>query len=101
MTVFPTKHAIGIVSENGAEILIHIGMDTVKLDGKYLTVLVEKGQKIKKGDLLVEFDKDAIEKSGYSTETPIIITNSNDYLDIISMKTGDTTAGDELLTLLC
>lgn len=101
LTVFPTKHAIGIVSENGAEILIHIGMDTVKLDGKYLTVLVEKGQKIKKGDLLVEFDKDAIEKSGYSTETPIIITNSNDYLDIISMKTGDTTAGDELLTLLC
>lgn len=101
LTVFPTKHAIGIVSENGAEILIHIGMDTVKLDGKYLTVLVEKGQKIKKGDLLVEFDKDAIEKSGYSTETPIIITNSNDYLDIISMKAGDTTAGDELLTLLC
>ncbi|QIL46829.1 PTS transporter subunit EIIC [Vagococcus coleopterorum] len=100
LTVFPTKHAIGLISDNGSEILIHIGMDTVKLEGEHFVTHVEEGQKIKKGQLLVEFDIDAIKGKGYSLETPVIVTNTADFLDIIPMETKQTTVGDELLTLL-
>lgn len=100
LTVFPTKHAIGLVSDKGAEVLIHLGMDTVKLEGNYFDVHVEDGQKIIKGDLLVSFNLEAIKGEGYSMQTPIIITNTNDYLDIIPMETLETDSGDELLTLL-
>lgn len=82
-TLFPTYHAIGITFENGIEMLIHIGMDTVNLNGKYFDAKVKQGDSVKKGQLLVTFDKEAIEKEGYSLETPIIITNSDDYLDIL------------------
>ena len=100
MTVFPTKHAIGIISDNGCEILIHLGMDTVKLDGKYFESHVVQGEKVTTGDLLVSFDLEAIKKEGYSMETPVIITNTADYLDIIPMNSKNILAGSEMLTLL-
>lgn len=82
-TLFPTKHAIGITFEDGVEMLIHVGMDTVNLEGEYFQAFVEQGDKVKKGDLLIKFDKEKIIEKGYSIETPIVITNSNDYLDVI------------------
>lgn len=101
MTLFPTKHAIGLVSDNGLELLIHIGLDTVQLDGKYFESFVEQGTKVKRGDKLVTFDIEAIEKAGYSVETPVIVTNTADYLDIIETdKQSDVGNSDELLTVL-
>ncbi|WP_349632582.1 PTS glucose transporter subunit IIA [Neobacillus sp. SuZ13] len=75
MNVFPTKHAIGIKSNQGYEILIHVGMDTVNLKGEGFTVLVKDGEKIKKGQEILKFDLDFIKKSAPSTVTPIIFTN--------------------------
>lgn len=100
LTVFPTKHAVGLISDNGSEILIHIGMDTVRLNGELFEAHVVKDQKIKKGELLISFDLEGIRAKGYSLETPIIITNTNDYLDIIPMTSHEANVGDELLTLL-
>lgn len=101
MTMFPTKHAIGLISDNGLELLIHIGLDTVQLDGKYFDAHVEQGAKVKRGDKLVSFDIKAIEEVGFSVETPVIVTNSADYLDIIETdhKEG-ISSSDELLTVL-
>ena len=82
ITLFPTKHAIGIVSDNGCEVLIHIGMNTVQLNGKYFTSHVQQGDKVKKEQLLVEFDIDHILQEGYNLETPVIITNTKDYSNI-------------------
>ena len=76
---FPTKHAIGILSDEGVEILMHIGMDTVKLEGKGFEGYVSQGDKVKVGDKLISFDIDMIKKAGYVTETPVIITNSDRY----------------------
>ena len=101
MTMFPTKHAIGLISDNGLELLIHIGLDTVQLDGKYFEAHVEQGAKVKRGDKLVSFDIKSIEEAGFSVETPVIVTNSADYLDIIETdhKEG-ISSSDELLTVL-
>ena len=74
---FPTKHAIGILSDEGVEILMHIGMDTVNLEGKGFEGYVSQGDKVKVGDKLISFDIDMIKKAGYVTETPVIITNSD------------------------
>ncbi|WP_349401419.1 PTS sugar transporter subunit IIA, partial [Clostridium perfringens] len=84
-TLFPTKHAIGIVSENGCEILIHIGINTVSLDGKYFESHVSQGDKVKAGQLLVTFEKDKIEKAGYNCEIPMMVTNTFDYLDVFEL----------------
>lgn len=100
MTLFKTKHAIGLVSDNGMELLIHVGLDTVQLDGKYFKNFVEQGDHVKKGDLLLEFDIKAIEEAGYSVETPIIITNSADYLDILENQGNSVKTGEELITAL-
>lgn len=100
MTLFPTLHAIGIVSETGAEVLIHLGLDTVQLDGKGFTAHIKQGAKVKKGQLLVSVDLNTVKEAGYSLVTPIIITNTNDYLDIVTMNQGDVKVEDELLTLI-
>ncbi len=81
--VAPTKHAIGLRSEYGVELLVHIGFDTVTLDGKPFTLHVEDGIKFKKGDLLIEFDKEFIKTQGLQTITPVIITNSSAYREVI------------------
>ena len=98
--IFKTKHAIGLKSEDGAEILIHIGMDTVQLDGKYFTAHVKDGDKVNVGDTLVEFDMDAIKKEGYELITPVIITNTMDYLEIIQKEIKSVNTGDTLITIL-
>lgn len=96
-----SKHAIGLVSKEGTELLIHIGMDTVNLKGKYFEAFVKQGQELAKGDLLLQFDKKAIEEENYSLVTPIIVTNTWDYLDVLaSNKNRTVQAGDELLTIL-
>lgn len=76
-----TKHAIGLLSEDGVEVLIHVGMDTVKMQGRGFNVKTSANSKVKAGDLLLEFDKNAIEKEGYSLITPVVITNADNYED--------------------
>ena len=100
VSLFRTKHAIGFQTESGAEILIHIGIDTVKLDGQHFEAHVESGQKVKKGDRLVSFDIEAIEQAGFEVTTPIIITNSDDYIDVQCIFNQDNIQhGDALLAL--
>lgn len=98
-TVFDTKHAIGLLSEDGVELLIHIGIDTVNLEGKHFTAHVESGQKIKKGDLLVSFDQEMIQREGYDTVTPVLITNTAEFHSIRTEAGGNVKAGDVLLTV--
>lgn len=93
--IFDTKHAITLTSEGGAEILIHIGLDTVSLNGAPFTVHVNSDDKVKKGDLLIEFDMDAIKAAGLETITPVIICNSDDFAGLErfvgkQVKPGDT-----------
>ena len=80
--LFPTKHAVGLVSEDGVEILMHIGMDTVSLDGKGFEAHVSQGDKVKAGDKLISFDMSAIKAAGFPVETPVIITNQDNFLPI-------------------
>ena len=98
--LFPTKHAIGIVTENGAELLIHLGLDTVKLEGEHFTAHIAQGDKVKKGQLMVTVDLDAVKAAGYSMVTPIIVTNTPDYLDIVAMSSTSVNKEEELLTLI-
>lgn len=99
-SVFDTKHAIGLVSDDGVEVLIHVGLDTVELEGKYFTAHVAQGDRVKKGQLLLEFDLDAIKAAGYDTVTPIIISNTDSYLDVLAADAGEINAGDMLLTVV-
>ncbi|WP_026890024.1 beta-glucoside-specific PTS transporter subunit IIABC [Lacrimispora aerotolerans] len=102
MMLFPTKHAVGLMSDNGCEVIIHIGMDTVQLNGKYFEAHVKEGDKVKKGDLLITFDKDAIEKEGYSLDTPVLVTNTKDYMEVVAMNRcgSKVHCGDDVITLL-
>lgn len=81
--LFPTKHAIGLKSDDGIELLIHVGLDTVQLDGKHFSAYVSQGEKVKKGTKLVTFDIEGIQKEGYRTTTPVIVTNTDQYLDVV------------------
>lgn len=92
-------HAVGLTCDNGAELLIHVGIDTVNLDGKHYTGHVEDGQRVKAGDLLLEFDIAAIEKEGYRTITPVIVTNSDDYAEVERKNGAVTACKDMLMTL--
>ena len=96
-TLFPTYHAIGITSETGVEILIHVGMDTVQLEGKYFHPTIKQGDFVKAGQSLLTFEMDNIKEAGYSLITPVIITNTADYLDV--MGTGLENK-DEFITIL-
>ncbi|MDU4937671.1 MAG: beta-glucoside-specific PTS transporter subunit IIABC [Clostridium sp.] len=95
--LFETKHAIGLTGDNGVEILIHIGLDTVKLGGKHFTAHVKSGDKVKAGDLLVEFDIEGIKKEGYDVITPVLVTNTHDYKDILSLIDRDVKEKEELI----
>ncbi|MNM25110.1 PTS system beta-glucoside-specific EIIBCA component [compost metagenome] len=99
-TVFPTGHAIGITSENGAEMLIHVGVNTVRLKGRHFVKRVVEGQKVEKGDLLLEFDVEAIKGEGYDTTTPVIVTNSANYLDVLKTAEEQVQNDDYLLTVV-
>ncbi len=99
-TIFPTLHAMGITSDDGVEMLIHIGMNTVELNGKHFTAKAQQGDKISIGDVLVEFDKDAIAAEGYSIETPVLVTNADDFLDIITEEQKTAEYGDKIITIM-
>ncbi len=88
-TLFDTKHAIGITSTDGIEILIHVGINTVELDGKYYEAYIQEGDKVAAGQLLLEFDMDKIKEDGYDITTPVIITNSDDYKEVEQVVLGD------------
>lgn len=97
---FQSGHAIGLTTEDDIEVLIHIGIDTVSLEGKYFRSYVEKGQHIKQGDLLVEFDLEKIQEAGYDTTTMIVVTNSNDYLDVVPVNKKSINRADDLLAII-
>jgi len=97
---FATGHAIGITTTKGAQVIIHVGMDTVQLNGKGFTPKVKQGDTVKKGDLLLEFDMDFIKGEGYSVVTPVVITNTTAYADVIPTDASSVEIGNDLITLL-
>lgn len=98
-TVFDTGHAINLVSEDGCEVLLHIGIDTVKLGGKFFEVHISNGQKIHKGDLLISFNINEIKKAGFKTTTPLIICNTDDYNEIEVTASGRISVGETILKI--
>lgn len=97
---FKKKHALSVVSDNGAEILIHVGIDTVKLGGQYFTSHIKEGDRVSKGQLLLEFDVDKIRAAGFPTVTPVIVTNTFDYSDVLPLQQGEVHEGEELLRIV-
>lgn len=95
--IFPTKHALGIKSDDGVELLIHVGLDTVKLEGKPFTLFVEEGQKVSQGDKLMEVDFELIKEAGCETATPVAITSKNEF-ELTS--TGEVTVNQEIIKLV-
>ena len=98
-TVFDTKHAVSLISEKGCNMILHIGIDTVKLNGQFLESYVKSGQQVKKGDLLITFDIDEIKKAGYKLTTPMVICNTPDYSEFNHLKAGAITAGEDILEI--
>lgn len=94
-----SHHAVGMESTDGVEILIHVGMDTVKLNGRCFTIHVEEGEQVKKGQLLLEFDIPGIKEAGYEVTTPIVVTNSDEFNDVEMKAEGQVTVGTQLLEL--
>lgn len=99
MMVFETKHAIGLVAENGVEVMIHVGLDTVNMKGEGFTAHVKAGDQVEVGDLLLEVDLEAVKAAGHPTVTPIVITNTANYQAVELIKTGDIQHGDDILTI--
>lgn len=94
-----SKHAVGLHGDNGMEILIHVGIDTVNLQGQYYEAHVKVGDKVRAGDLLLTFDRPAIEAAGYETVTPVLLTNTDDYRDVQAVTGRDVVPGDRVLTV--
>lgn len=99
-TLFPTLHAIGLTADSGIELLIHIGLDTVQMGGKGFTAHIKEGDHVKKGQHIMDVDLNTVKAAGFSTQTPVIITNSSDLLDIIPLDNKTVQAGNELITVL-
>ena len=98
-STFETHHAVGMTTADGAELLMHIGIDTVKLGGKHFTYLVNEGDKVKKGQPLIRFDLEAIKAEGYPVTTPVIVCNTDDYAAVEAKASGTVKQGDALLEL--
>lgn len=98
-TVFPTGHAVALVTEDGAEILIHVGLDTVKLNGKHFTIHVAEEQEVKKGDLLLEADMEQIKAEGYDIITPMVVCNTEEFSEIVPEPSRKVASGDDVLKL--
>ena len=98
-STFETHHAVGMTTADGAELLMHIGIDTVKLGGKHFTYLVNEGDKVKKGQPLIRFDIEAIKAEGYPVTTPLIVCNTDDYAAVAAKASGTVKQGDALLEL--
>ncbi|WP_195940148.1 beta-glucoside-specific PTS transporter subunit IIABC [Romboutsia sp. 1001713B170131_170501_G6] len=99
-TLFPSLHAIGILSDDGVEVLIHIGLNTVQLEGRGFKASVAQGDRIKKGQTILNFDIDVIKEAGYSVVTPIVITNSSQFLDVVQTESKDVELEDNLITII-
>lgn len=97
--VFDTKHAIGITGDQGVELLVHMGLDTVKLEGKGFDVKVKVGDTVKAGDLLAEFDIDFIKKEGYPVTTPVVVSNTDSFEEVSAPAKGDANVGDVIITV--
>ena len=98
-STFETHHAVGMTTDDGAELLMHIGIDTVKLGGKHFTYLVNEGDKVKKGQPLIRFELEAIKAEGYPVTTPLIVCNTDDYAAVAAKASGTVKQGDALLEL--
>ena len=98
-STFETHHAVGMTTADGAELLMHIGIDTVKLGGKHFTYLVNEGDKVKKGQPLIRFELEAIKAEGYPVTTPVIVCNTDDYAAVEAKASGTVKQGDALLEL--
>ena len=98
--LFETKHAISIVSEQGVELLIHIGLDTVNLKGENFKTYVKAGDKVKSGDLLIEFDMEKIKEAGYDTITPIVICNTFEFTDVKENIIGQVKELDQVIEVI-
>lgn len=98
--LFPTFHAVGITSDEGTEILIHIGMDTVQMNAEGFVPHIKQGDKVTKGQLLIEFDIAKIQAAGYSVVTPVVITNSQNYLDVITTEKSTVSSNEQLMTVV-
>lgn len=98
-TIFPTGHAVTITTAEGVELLIHVGLDTVKLAGMHFTKCVSDGDKVKKGDLLLDVDIQKVKEAGYDIITPIVICNTDDYDEIAENICGQVDKGDMVLTI--
>lgn len=96
-TVFETMHAVNLLSDNGCEILLHVGIDTVKLGGKYFTAHVKNGQRVRRGDLLLSFELDKIRASGFAATTPMIVCNTDEYSNVRVTRDGSVDVGDKLM----
>lgn len=96
--IFPTGHAVALHTDEGMDVLIHVGLDTERLDGKYFHVHAEIGQNVKKGDVLIEFDRNAIKEAGYDVTVPILICNSVEFASIKGNVDSTVAELDELIT---
>ncbi len=99
VTLFPTGHAVGLKSDEGVEVLVHIGMDTVSLDGDGFTIHAQADQVVKQGDLLVEFDIDKIKEAGLEAVTPVVITNTNDYSEVRDIASETIEVGQDIIQI--
>ena len=99
-SMFRTGHAIGLTSDQGAEVLIHVGLDTVKLDGQYFHPKVQNDQPVKVGDVLLEFDIEAIKSAGFDLTTPVLVSNSDDFIDVLTLNNSAVSEGSPLLAVL-
>ena len=98
-TMFPTGHAAAVTGDNGAAVLIHVGLDTVNLKGEYFTIHAADGQDVKKGDLLMEADIEKIKEAGYDVITPVIVCNPEEFSEIQMTESGEVAQGDVILKL--
>lgn len=99
-TLFPSLHAIGILSDEGVEVLIHIGLNTVQLEGRGFEACINQGDRITKGQMILKFDIDVIKEAGYSVVTPIVVTNSSQFLDVVQTESKNIELEDNLITVI-
>lgn len=98
--MFKTKHAVSLISEDGVEILIHVGLETVNLKGEHFKSYVDAGDKVKAGDLLVEFDVEKIKEAGYDTTTPVVICNTPEFTNVVENKIGQVVELDKVIEVI-
>ena len=97
--MFDTGHAVGLLTDGGVELLIHVGIDTVKLKGSHYSAMKNNDERVNAGDILIKFDAQAIKEKGYDTVTPVVVCNAHAFKDIVFAPEGYIRAGEPLITL--